>query len=463
MGLSRLENFLKNVRGNILYVSPNDLDATDSVDNKGNSLTRPFKTIQRALIESARFSYQQGLDNDRFGNTTILLYPGEHIVDNRPGWIPIPDGVNAKFQLRDGTESSDFPAWDLTTTYDLNNSDNALYKLNSVHGGVIIPRGTSLVGLDLRKTKIRPKYVPSPTNATIDRTALFRVTGACYMWQFTIFDADPNGTAYLDYTANQFVPNFSHNKLTCFEYADGVNPVKINDNYITYSSDRTDLQMYYEKVGLAYGTASGREIQPDYPSSSIDIQPKIDEFRIVGSTGKSVGISSIKSGNGTVTSDTITVTTTEAVAGLDVDTPFVLSGITAGGYNGKFVVSEKLSSTQFKYEVQNAPANALPTVTGGVINLNTDTVTSASPYMFNLSLRSVFGMNGLHADGQKATGFKSMVVAQFTGIGLQKDDNAFLLYNSTTGVYDDATVPGNENLSTNSRAIYKPKIMLTSI
>jgi hypothetical protein len=456
MGLSRLENFLKNVRGNILYVSPNDLDATDSVDNKGNSLTRPFKTIQRALIESARFSYQQGLDNDRFGNTTILLYPGEHIIDNRPGWIPIPDGVNAKFRLRDGTTSSDFPAWDLTTTYDLNNSDNALYKLNSVHGGVIMPRGTSLVGLDLRKTKIRPKYVPSPTNATIDRTALFRVTGACYFWQFTIFDADPNGTAYLDYTANQFVPNFSHNKLTCFEYADGVNPVKINDSYNTYSSDRTDLQMYYEKIGLAYGTASGREIQPDYPSSSIDIQPKIDEYRIVGSTGKSVGISSIKAGNGSVTSDTITVTTTEAVAGLDVDTPFVLSGITAGGYNGKFVVSEKLSSTQFKYEVQNAPANALPTVTGGAINLNTDTVTSASPYMFNLSLRSVFGMNGLHADGQKATGFKSMVVAQFTGIGLQKDDNAFLLYNSTTGVYDDATVPGNENLSTNSRSIYKP-------
>ena len=52
MGLSRLENFLKNVRGNILYVSPNDLDATDSIENKGNSLTRPFKTIQRALILS---------------------------------------------------------------------------------------------------------------------------------------------------------------------------------------------------------------------------------------------------------------------------------------------------------------------------------------------------------------------------------------------------------------------------
>jgi hypothetical protein len=30
----------------------------------------------------------------------------------------------------------------------------------------------------------------------------------------------------------------------------------------------------------------------------------------------------------------------------------------------------------------------------------------------------------------KATGFKSMVVAQFTGIGLQKDDNAFVLYDN---------------------------------
>ncbi len=51
MGLSRLDNFLKSVRGNILYVNPNDLDATDSIENQGNSLTRPFKTIQRALID----------------------------------------------------------------------------------------------------------------------------------------------------------------------------------------------------------------------------------------------------------------------------------------------------------------------------------------------------------------------------------------------------------------------------
>ena len=108
MPLSRLDNFLKNVRGNILYVNPNDLDATDSIENQGNSLTRPFKTIQRALIESARFSYQKGLDNDRFGKTTILLYPGEHIVDNRPGWIPDSSLGTNEYRLRDGGNSTDF-------------------------------------------------------------------------------------------------------------------------------------------------------------------------------------------------------------------------------------------------------------------------------------------------------------------------------------------------------------------
>ena len=167
--LSRLDNFLKNARGNILYVNPNDLDSTDSIENQGNSLTRPFKTIQRALIEASRFSYQSGLENDRFGKTTILLYPGEHVIDNRPGWIP--DGSN-NYRLRNGNTSSDFSAWDSTTNFDLNTTNNALYKLNSVYGGVIVPRGTSIVGLDLRKTKLRPKYVPNPVNDDIERSSL---------------------------------------------------------------------------------------------------------------------------------------------------------------------------------------------------------------------------------------------------------------------------------------------------
>ena len=67
-------------------------------------------------------------------------------------------------------------------------------------------------------------------------------------------------------------------------------------------------------------------------------------------------------------------------------------------------------------------------------------------------------MCGMHADISK-TGFRSMVVAQFTGIGLQKDDRAFVLFNQdtpSTGFYDDSASAGNETISNNSRSKHKP-------
>ena len=164
MGLSRLDNFLKNSRGDILYVDPSSIDSTDSIENQGNSLVRPFKTIQRALIEAARFSYQKGLDNDRFSRTTIIVYPGDHTIDNRPGWIPIHDNPLSgnNWMTRGGSGATGLTEFTLDTNFDIESDDNDLYKMNSVFGGVIIPRGTSIVGLDLRKTKVRPKFVPNP-------------------------------------------------------------------------------------------------------------------------------------------------------------------------------------------------------------------------------------------------------------------------------------------------------------
>ncbi len=457
MGLSRLDNFLKSTRGTILYVDPNGLDSTDSIENQGNSLSRPFKTIQRALIEAARFSYQRGLDNDRFNKTTIVLYPGDHFVDNRPGWIP--DGAS-NYRLRSGATSSDFGEFTGVTDFDITSANNSLYKLNSIYGGVIIPRGTSIVGMDLRKTKIRPFYVPNPENDQIERSCVFRVTGGCYLYQFTILDADPNGICFKDYTSNKFVPNFSHHKLSGFEYADGVNDVKIVDDFQTFETARTDLDMYYEKIGIAYGNSSGRPISPDYPNDE-DIQPVIDEYRIVGSRGASVGISSIRSGDGLSGNTTITVTTSSSFPQLAVDTPIQISGVSALGYNGQYVVSSVTSATQFTYQVQNIPTNLLPSVSGSVVSIAVDTVTSASPYIFNISLRSVFGMCGLLADGSKADGFKSMVVSQYTGIGLQKDDKAFVKYNSTSGIYQDHTALSN--LHSDSASRYKPSYESTHI
>ena len=455
MGLSRLDNFLKNTKGEILYVDPSSLDSTDSIENQGNSLARPFKTIQRALVEAARFSYQAGRDNDRFGKTTILLYPGEHIVDNRPGLIPTGAG---NYYLRSGSLTDDLSPFDSSTNFDVLAENNILYKLNSIYGGVIVPRGTSIVGLDLRKTKIRPRYVPNPSNDDIERSAIFRVTGACYFWQFTVLDADPNSICYKDYTTNTFVPNFSHHKLTAFEYADGKNFVNINDEFLNFiPNNKTDLDLYYQKIGDVYGSTSGREIEPETVGVPLDIEAKIDEYRIVGSRGAEVGISSIRAGDGSTSTNVITVTLSEELNGLDVDTPIQISGVSVNGYTGQFVISEKISDTEIQYQAPSSPVTALPStseIAEATLSIVTDTVTSASPYIFNCSLRSVYGMCGMHADGDKVDGFKSMVVAQFTGIGLQKDNNAFIKYKQSTGAYEDTTTVAN--LYSNSLSRYKP-------
>jgi len=456
MPLSRLDNFLKNVKGNIIYVDPNNLDATDGIENQGNSFARPFKTLQRALIESARFSYQKGVDNDRFEKTTIYLAPGTHHIDNRPGWIPV--GENS-FTLRSGITSNDFPAFSSTSNFDIFDTNNALYKLNSIHGGVIIPRGTSIVGQDLRKCVIRPIYVPNPVNDLIERSAIFRVTGTTYMNSFTIKDADPQKACYKDYSTNPFKPTFSHHKLTVFEYADGRNNVNIVDDFVNYATDRTDLDMYYEKVGLVYGPASGREIEPDFPSADVDIQTRIDEFRIVGPIEGSSGITSIKAGDGVTPTSIIDVQLATPIFGLNIDTEVIINNVTDKRYNGTFNVIEVTNTdsagvTGFKYEVPVSPGDPLPNPVGTSVDLSTDTVTSASPYIFNCSVRTLFGMCGMHADGSKADGFKSMVVAQFTGVGLQIDDTAFVKYNSSSGAFDDSlTIP---NLHTDINATYKP-------
>jgi len=456
MPLSRLDNFLKNVRGNVLYVSPFGLDATDSAENTGNSASRPFITIQRALIEAARFSYQVGFNNDRFAQTTIILSAGDHVVDNRPGWIP--DGANT-FYLRNGDTSANFQEIAATTNFDLEDPSNELYKMNSVYGGVIIPRGVSIIGEDWRKTRIRPKYIPDPINSNIENSAIFRVTGGSLIERVTILDGNPFGNVYKDYTVSEFVPNYSHHKLTAIAIADGVNSTNIDDSFLTFYSSRTDLDMYYEKIGLFYGPSSGRGISPNYPSDAVDIQTKVDEYRIVASTGGETGISSIRAGDGVTATTTITVTLQSGLEGLDVDTPIVISGVSDNTYNGSFVTESVIASdvdgtTSFTYVAPTSPADALPGSTGATVSFVVNSTSASSPYISNTTIKSSYGMCGILVDGSKMSGFRSFLLNEVNGIGLQNDENAFLRFNKTSGSFDDSS--SVSNLPNDPNATYKP-------
>ena len=466
MPLNKLENFIKNTEGRVLYVNPNDLDSTDGIENQGNSLTKPFKTIQRALIEAARFSYLRGNDNDLVERTTILLFPGDHIIDNRPGFGIRNESGIAKAVSPSGsaTGAQNTLTLTLNSNFDLTQEDNILYKFNSVHGGIVVPRGTSVVGLDLRKTRIRPLYVPNPTDSNAPSSAIFRITGACYFWQFTFFDGDEAGLVYTDpsdFSANnQSKPTFSHHKITAFEYADGVNTL---DQF----SQLTDLDIYYSKLTNAFNRASNREIDQKYPAAPDGFSPQRPEFEIVGAFATDpLNITSIESGDGATPGQVVTVTTS-VDHNLTGGTPIKVRGINVADYNISTKVSNVIDTTRFQYSLPFVRPNLPAGSAGGLSSANgqvlveTDTVTGASPYIFNCSMRSVYGMQGLHADGAKASGFKSMVTAQFTAVSLQKDDRAFVKYDKTNRRYSGiafskqtGALLSSESSSTNPNTVY---------
>jgi hypothetical protein len=442
MPLNKLDNFIKNTEGRILYVNPNDLDATDAITNQGNSLIQPFKTVQRALLEAARFSYVKGKNNDIVEKTTILLFPGEHLIDNRPGYAIYKnelDGGAYAVSRAGGTGvlASSVLSLGLDANFDLTQEDNILYKFNSYYGGVVVPRGTSIVGLDLRKTKIRPKYVPNPTDPAVSKSAIFRITGACYFWQFSLFDGDETGTVYTnpdnfgaEYTS---VPLFSHHKLTCFEYCDGVNNIG--------SYGLTDLDMYYSKVSNAFNVV--RDIDQKFPDDAAGFAKRRPEWEIVGAFASDpIAISEIIAGNGLTATAVVTVTTS-VPHNLNIGTPIKIKGVSGAGLTAPYNISTKvqnvISDFQFTYVIPGFNSypnlNPSPSASSATIIVETDTVSGASPYIFNCSLRSVWGMNGMHADGSKASGFRSMVVAQFTAVSLQKDDRAFAKYDPESRTY----------------------------
>lgn len=299
----------------------------------GYTEARPFKTINRAVIEAGIITSRDYLTLGPICGdlVTIVVMSGMHEALNGPGLENL---------------TANFPTWSANKVP----TTQELQSFNPYNGsGIILPRGCSLVSLDLRKTNITPSYVPSIADEAADysnRAAIFRVTGTGYYYGFTFLDKRD----YLE----------SHHLLDCFAFA---------------GSARTDE--FYSKIFKAFGAVAG--------ISEALTQTRNSEVQIVGP----------------------------------------------------------------------APSPGLQTEA-------TDTVNSASPYIYNCSIRSTYGLCGIFANGADVTGFKSMVVAQFTGVSLQKDMRCWQVYNAgnwsnyTYGDYEDYIdeAPDNVRMDPNRRSFH---------
>lgn len=284
----------------------------------GYTEARPFKTINRAIIEAGIITSRDylNLPGNICGDlVSIVVMPGMHTALNGTG-------------LADN--STNFPAYGSTKEF----TDAELQSFNPEgSAGIILPRGCSLVSLDLRKCNIRPDFVPGGTNAQDEaadysnRGSIFLVTGTGFYYGFTFLDKE-------NYP-------YTHHLLHTFEFA-----------------GRSRVDEFYSKILKSFGSVAG--------ISSTYTKTRNSEVEIVG------------------------------------------------------------------------PAPAPGTQTEA-----TDSVSSASPYIFNCSIRSLYGMGGIFANGANAEGFKSMVTAQYTSIALQKDMRCWQRYTGGNWVDISSTAAGN--------------------
>ena len=340
--------------------------------------------------------------------------------------------------------------WDDQSVLDLSNPDNVLYKFNASTGGAIVPRGCSLVGYDLRRTIVRPLYVPDPADGTQGRTSIFNLTGGCYIWQFTIKDGDLTENSPL-YDANDRVgkvyfqkgnntqlaiPEYSHHKITIMEYAEDF-----------------ELEKYYQKVGKAFSL-----FQPTIDDGDFEALPQ--ENRIVGplsDTRSIVNLRLVSESQVNGRDKTLIEATTKIPHGYFIGQYIAIIDTGLNDLlNGTFkvVAVDDEDPKKFRYEVEttatilglevNAEGYDAGSTPALSINCRAqaeiDSVESASPYVFNCSIRSTWGLCGMWADGAKSTGFRSMVVAQYTGVSLQKDDRAFIRYDEFSNTWNQASL-----------------------
>ena len=406
---------------NIIYVDPAVGD--DALTNNGFDQERPFRTIERALIEAVRESRRAGQYNDRYDRVMIELAPGDYYVDNSPGVSSVPSlssnsgliqrvftgftvlqviesdrsirididaldptltqppkslnlgrilysqsgGVGNVVKIEKQTLSSSL--WTITLEYVRGTfafNDELYYDnlsvVNPSAGGLVVPRGISVDGVDLRKVRIRPMYVPELTPTEIEPQ----------IKRSAIFKV--TGGTYISLLTFTDNPQYArtHNTVTSVTFA--------SEAEIFGSGDEVS---YYSKLNSLFNTFDGWGVE--------GLEPIRAETTIVAPIASS--------------KDLRQTDLEENQTGL----PFPDSrDLTSVAYPGPTRLVRKDSSGSQLFD--------LPDI---------NSTRSSSPYVFNCSVRSIFGLNGMWVDGSLVSGFKSMVTANFTQVSLQTDPNCF--------------------------------------
>ena len=428
--------FLGGTNGLTVFVGPDYEFATDSLANDGQTI--PFVTINRAVIEVTKQIIIDKNTGVSTGNNRylIVLAPGRHCIVNTPGVTSSNFSYNLSLQNTQITQE-------------------ILASFNPVDvGSLIVPRGVSIIGLDLKKCEIHAVYVPTYTHPSFPDaenyrqqtvlnngfdgpvysnqpiSSIFRWSGNTYLSNFTCLDKIETRTVVQ-------VLEQETTKYAIFKTA-GLSGLNLNDfvqiNYrssVDQAGSTFASGTYYASPidGFTFLVSSN----PWPPASSVSQPVLFSQFSDLfstGGTGKLLvsniypyfvpfGNESYETSN--FSHHRLSVLKNASKTQLDeyyIKVQKAFPNLFAGQVNTQI-------ASLPEYEIV-APATAIyPN------NLTTNSTDNSSPYENMVNHRSDYGMAHGDYDGNLVTGFKSVIINSATAVLLQKDPVAYEVYQTS--------------------------------
>jgi hypothetical protein len=401
--------------GFVVFVAPEFEYSSDSLANDGQTL--PYQTVTRAIIELSKISIQNSLNGiTKTGENT------RYTVFVAPSRVTANNGLGKNINNFSVDFSSD-PLADVTI--------EQLVQFNAVDGGIIVPRGISIVGMDLRKCEIRPTYVPTYLNPTVPAGTVNQPLSSIFKW-----------------SGNSYVNNFSAtDKLSYREVykvtTEGENPQAI------FNSIRPHGLAFNETVQVRYSPTVDQSVAR--PASKVTFAEEtyyaypIDTFKFYLATAPFT--------EATVSLDSFVLASTLPVLS-DSKTPKLLVANTLqsahrlallrnvsmteladyyvkiqkafSSYFGGRVVPGMQLVSEGEYQIVAPAESPWPT------NLTSNQVDNSSPYANQVTVRSQYGMGFGDFDGNTVSGFKSVLLNECTCVSLQNDPSAYEIYGTFT-------------------------------
>jgi len=420
--------FLGGTAGLTVFVAPEYPNATDSLANDGQTV--PFITINRAILEVSKYIIQDALSGIATGNNRylIILAPGQHCVVNAPG-----ASVNS-FTV------------DYTNTYqEVTQADLAEFNPEGV-GGLILPRGVSIIGLDLKKCEIHPTYVPKythpafppnyqqvtggPIYANEPPSSIFRWSGNTYVSNFTGLDkvdyrlvtqvTEQENTGYAVFKTER-PHGLAYNDFVRIDYSDTADQIGASfksGEYFVYPLTSYDFLVSASNWETSFTPVLTTSLSTAYFSTEASPSPKFQVWSIypyfIPPAGEDYELHSYSHHRLSLLSNASLQQLNNFYTKVQKAFPNVFAG----------QVNTNLVSVP-EYDIVASTVGEYPN------NLSSNSTDNSSPYQNTVNHRSDYGMANGDYDGNLVSGFKSVIVNSATAVILQKDPVAYELYSTS--------------------------------